>query len=149
MQSGLRSANFVRHAEVLPMLPDQLAALRREYAQTPLRRSALDADPIRQFHAWLEEALVNQLPEPNAMTLATVDADNAPWSRTVLLKICDERGFTFFTNYEGEKARHLAANPHAALTFFWAALERQVNVCGMVEKTSREESERYFRSRPL
>ncbi len=82
------------------------------------------------------------------MTLATVDASGAPFTRTVLLKICDERGFVFFTNYEGDKARHLAGNPHAALTFWWPALQRQVNVTGTVEKTSRAESEEYFHSRP-
>jgi pyridoxamine 5'-phosphate oxidase len=82
------------------------------------------------------------------MTLATVDAAGQPWTRTVLLKICDARGFTFFTNYEGAKARHLAANPCAALTFWWGALERQVNITGSVEKTSVVESEAYFHSRP-
>jgi pyridoxamine 5'-phosphate oxidase len=83
------------------------------------------------------------------MTLATVDGAGQPWTRTVLLKGCDERGFIFFTNYDGDKARHLAVNPGAALTFFWAPLERQVNITGSVEKTSREESEAYFRSRPV
>jgi pyridoxamine 5'-phosphate oxidase len=82
------------------------------------------------------------------MTLATVDADGQPWSRTLLLKVCDSRGFTFFSNYSGAKGRQLAANPRAALTFWWGALERQVNVTGTVAKTSREESERYFHSRP-
>jgi pyridoxamine 5'-phosphate oxidase len=82
------------------------------------------------------------------MTLATVDADGQPWTRTVLLKICDARGFTFFTNYDGAKARQLAGNPRAALTFWWGALERQVNVTGTVGKTSREESAAYFHSRP-
>jgi pyridoxamine 5'-phosphate oxidase len=126
----------------------QLAALRQDYSQRGLRRSELDADPIRQFNAWLAEALARQLIEPNAMILATVDADGQPWTRTVLLKVCDERGFTFFTNYEGAKGRQLAANPRVALTFWWGALERQVNVTGTVTKVSREESEIYFHSRP-
>ncbi len=128
--------------------PAELAALRQDYAQRGLRRSELDADPIRQFNAWLAEAVSHQLIEPNAMILATVDAEGQPWTRTVLLKICDERGFTFFTNYAGAKGRHLAGNPRAALTFWWGALERQVNVTGTVTKVAREESEVYFQSRP-
>ncbi len=126
----------------------ELAALRQDYAQRGLRRYELDADPIRQFNAWLAEAASHQLLEPNAMTLATVDADGQPWTRTVLLKICDARGFTFFTNYDGAKGRHLESNPRAALTFWWGALERQGNVTGAVSKVSREESEIYFHSRP-
>ena len=128
--------------------PAELAALRQDYSQRGLRRGELDPDPVVQFNAWLAEAQVRQIIEPNAMTLATVDAGGQPWTRTVLLKIYDARGFTFFTNYEGAKARHLADNPHAALTFWWGALERQVNVTGVVEKTSREESDAYFHSRP-
>ena len=130
------------------LTPSELAALRQDYAQRGLRRGELDPDPVVQFNAWLAEAHARQIIEPNAMTLATVDAAGQPWTRTVLLKICDARGFTFFTNYEGAKARHLAGNPRAALTFWWGALERQVNVTGVVEKTSREESDAYFRSRP-
>ena len=130
------------------LTPAELAALRQEYSQRGLRRSELDPDPVAQFNAWLAEAQARQLIEPNAMTLATVDADGQPWTRTVLLKICDARGFTFFTNYDGAKGRHLAGHPHAALTFWWGALERQVNVTGTVAKTSREESAAYFHSRP-
>jgi len=126
----------------------ELAALRQDYSQRGLRRRELDPDPIRQFNAWLQEAVGHSLIEPNAMTLATVDADGQPWSRTVLLKICDSRGFAFFTNYESAKGRQIAGFPRAALTFWWAALERQVNVTGSVSKTSREESEAYFQSRP-
>lgn len=128
--------------------PDQLAALRQDYSHRGLRRADLDADPIRQFNAWLGEAVAQQIVEPNGMTLATVDAAGQPWTRTVLLKICDERGFTFFTNYVGAKGRHLEANPRAALTFWWGALERQVNITGTVTKVSREESDAYFHSRP-
>lgn len=132
----------------MPLSPAELAALRQDYAQRGLRRRELAADPIIQFNAWLDEATARQLIEPNAMTLATVDADGQPWSRTVLLKICDARGFTFFTNYEGAKGHHLAGNPRAALTFWWGALERQVNITGAVSKVSVEESEAYFHSRP-
>ncbi len=87
--------------------------------------------------------------EPNAMTLSTLDSSGVLWSRVVLLKACDARGFSFFTNYEGSKARHMAGNPQVALTFWWGALERQVNISGRVSQTSREESEQYFGSRPL
>ncbi len=128
--------------------PAELAALRQDYSQRGLRRGELDPDPVRQFNAWLAEAAAQQLIEPNAMTLATVDDAGQPWSRTVLLKICDERGFTFFTNYAGAKGRQLAGNPRAALTFWWGALERQVNVTGTVTKVSSEESAAYFHSRP-
>jgi len=129
-------------------MPAQLAALRQEYSRRGLRRSELDPDPIVQFNRWLVEAVEQQLMEPNAMTLATADDDGQPWSRTVLLKVCDARGFTFFTNYESDKGRQLVVNPRAALTFWWSGLERQVNITGVVTKTSREESERYFHSRP-
>lgn len=130
------------------LTPAELAALRQDYSQRGLRRSELDSDPITQFNKWLAEASARQLIEPNAMTLATVDADGQPWTRTVLLKICDERGFTFFTNYDGAKGHHLAGNPRASLTFWWGALERQVNITGTVAKTSLEESDAYFHSRP-
>ncbi len=130
------------------LTPEELAALRQDYAQRGLRRYELDDNPIRQFNAWLAEATAQRLIEPNAMTLATVDAAGQPWTRTVLLKICDERGFTFFTNYDGAKGRHLAAHPRAALTFWWGALERQVNITGVVTKTSAAESDAYFQSRP-
>jgi pyridoxamine 5'-phosphate oxidase len=130
------------------LTPAELAALRQDYSQRGLRRTELDPDPIAQFNHWLAEATTKQLIEPNAMTLATVDATGQPCSRTVLLKLCDQRGFAFFTNYESAKGRQLAANPRAALTFWWGALERQVNVIGSITRTSREESERYFHSRP-
>jgi pyridoxamine 5'-phosphate oxidase len=126
-----------------------LAELRRDYSQRGLLESELDPDPLVQFRRWLGEAVEHQLLEPNAMTLATVDASGQPRSRTVLLKACDERGFVFFTNYESDKARELAHEPRCALTFWWAAHERQVNVTGRVEKASREETESYFKLRPL
>ncbi|MDQ3621976.1 MAG: pyridoxamine 5'-phosphate oxidase [Verrucomicrobiota bacterium] len=133
----------------MPLSPDELAALRQDYALRGLRRAELDPDPIAQFNSWLNEAAEQRLLEPNAMILATVDAESQPWSRTVLLKLCDARGFSFFTNYHGAKARHLDFDPRAALTFWWAALERQVNITGTVSRVSREESERYFHSRPV
>jgi pyridoxamine 5'-phosphate oxidase len=130
------------------LTPAQLAALRQDYSQRGLRRAELDPDPIAQFNHWLADALQQEIPEPNAMVLSTVDPNGQPWSRTVLLKICDARGFAFFTNYESAKGRQLAANPRAALTFLWVPLERQVNIAGTITRTSREQSERYFQSRP-
>ncbi len=130
------------------LTPAELAALRRDYSQRGLRRAELAGDPILQFNAWLAEAHGAQILEPNGMTLSTVDDAGQPWSRTVLLKVCDERGFTFFTNYESEKGRQLAANPRAALTFWWGGLERQVNVTGSVTMSPRDESDRYFHTRP-
>jgi pyridoxamine 5'-phosphate oxidase len=128
---------------------EQLAALRQDYAQRGLRRSELSADPIEQFQRWLNEALRAEILEPNGMVLATVDERGQPWTRTVLLKLCDSRGFSFFTNYLGNKGQQLLAEPRAALTFWWGAMERQVNIAGAVEKTSREESDAYFASRPI
>ena len=126
-----------------------LAELRREYTLAGLRRADLDADPISQFQKWFAQALAAEIVEPNAMTLATVGADGQPSTRIVLLKGVDERGFSFFTNYESRKGRELAENPKAALTFFWAGLERQISVGGLVKKLSREESEAYFAARPI
>jgi pyridoxamine 5'-phosphate oxidase len=126
-----------------------LAELRRDYSQRGLLETDLDPDPLAQFRVWLAEAVEHQLLEPNAMTLSTVDEDGQPWSRTVLLKACDERGFVFFTNYLSAKAQHLAQEPRCALTFWWGAHERQVNITGRVEKIGRSETESYFNSRPL
>jgi pyridoxamine 5'-phosphate oxidase len=125
-----------------------LADLRREYTKGGLRRTDLDVNPLVQFQKWFEQALTAQLLEPSAMTLATTDKAGQPSSRIVLLKGADERGFTFFTNYESRKGRELTDNPRAALTFYWAELERQVCVAGEVTKTSRAESEKYFGMRP-
>ena len=132
----------------MPLTSTELAALRQEYSTKGLRRAELAPEPVAQFAAWFAEAHTAELLEPNAMILATVDATGQPWTRTVLLKACDARGFTFFTNYDGAKAVQLAHEPRAALTFLWTAMERQVNVTGRVEKTSREESAAYFASRP-
>lgn len=126
-----------------------LAELRREYTLAGLRRADLDADAISQFQKWFAQAMQAEIVEPNAMTLATVAADGQPSTRIVLLKGVDQRGFSFFTNYESRKGRELADNPKASLTFFWAGLERQVSVGGTVSRLSREESEAYFAVRPL
>ena len=127
---------------------EALAALRMDYAQRGLRRADLEANPIDMFAKWLAEAHREGMIEPNAMVLSTTDASGRLWSRVVLLKKCDEEGFSFFTNYEGAKATHLAQNSNAALTFWWGAMERQVNVSGCVRKTSREVSTQYFATRP-
>jgi len=125
-----------------------LAALRREYAQGVLTEANIDRDPLRQFHYWLGEALAAQLPEPNAMTLATADREGKPYARAVLLKECDAEGFVFYTNYQSAKGRQLAENPCAALLFLWLELERQVRVEGRISQITPDESVAYFQSRP-
>jgi pyridoxamine 5'-phosphate oxidase len=125
-----------------------IADIRREYARAELTEQTVLPDPIAQFQKWLNEAIDAQELEPTAMTVATAGADGAPSARVVLLKGVDARGFVFYTNYESRKGRQLAENPRAALAFWWATLERQVNIAGEVEKLPREESERYFHSRP-
>jgi pyridoxamine 5'-phosphate oxidase len=126
-----------------------LSDLRREYTRAGLKESDLDPNPFKQFDKWFQQALAAGLPEPNAMTLATATLDGKPSARIVLLKGFDERGFVFFTNYESRKGRELAANPQAALVCYWIELERQVRISGPVSRVSSEESETYFRSRPL
>ena len=125
-----------------------LAALRQEYALDSLNEADVDPDPIRQFQRWLDEAIKAELPEPNALTLATADRTGRPFARVVLLKDCDAEGFVFYTNYRSDKGQQLAENPHAALVFLWLELERQVRVEGMVSKVSPAESEAYFHTRP-
>jgi pyridoxamine 5'-phosphate oxidase len=127
----------------------QIANMRKEYMWAGLSETEVDADPLRQFQVWFEQALAANLLEPNAMTLATATPDGQPAARIVLLKAFDESGFTFYTNYEGRKGRELAANPRAALLFFWAELQRQVRIEGTVERVSEAESDAYFRGRPL
>lgn len=127
---------------------DNLRRLRVEYSRASLDESGVDPDPIRQFRNWFEEAVAAQLPEPYAMTLATAAPDGAPSARIVLLRGADDHGFSFFTNYDSRKGREIATNPRASLVFFWHELERQVRVDGEVEKTSAEESDEYFESRP-
>ena len=125
-----------------------LNQLRVDYQKGALRKSDVAADPFEQFVAWFDEARAAKVPEPNAMTLATADAFGKPSARVVLLKDYDDRGFTFFTNYDSAKAADLAANPRASLCFFWHALERQVRIDGTVEKVSRQESADYWVTRP-
>jgi pyridoxamine 5'-phosphate oxidase len=122
--------------------------MRREYAREALGEADVDADPVVQFGRWFEQAEQAGLLEPTAMTLATATPDGRPSARMVLLRGFDERGFCFYTNYESRKGTELAANPRAALVFWWGELERQVRIEGTVSATSREESEAYFHSRP-
>ena len=126
-----------------------IADLRKSYERAELNEEASSAAPGQQFSKWLEEAIAAQLPEPNAMTLATVGSDLRPSTRVVLIKGLDERGIVWFTNYDSRKGRELAGNPHAALQFHWVELERVVRIEGRVEKISDEESDAYFHSRPL
>ena len=125
-----------------------LSALRDEYLRSGLHERDLDSDPLKQFIAWFEEARRLELPDVNAMTLATSGPDGEPAARVVLLKGVDERGFSFFTNYESDKGRDLDANPRAALLFFWGAIERQVRIVGDVARLPREATLAYARSRP-
>ena len=126
-----------------------IADLRREYQRASLSEADVDPDPLRQFRLWLDEAIRAQLPEPTAMTLATVGADGAPGARIVLLKGVDATGFAFFTNYGSRKATELAAHSAAALLFHWIELERQVRIDGTATPVSAEESDAYFASRPV
>ncbi|MGA7778187.1 MAG: pyridoxamine 5'-phosphate oxidase [Paraburkholderia sp.] len=126
-----------------------LADLRKNYSLGSLDTADVDRNPFRQFDAWFAQAVDAQLPEPNTMTLATVDSRGRPSARIVLIKVVDERGFVFFTNYESRKGRELADNPFASLLFYWIELERQVRIEGTVVKTSAAESDQYFQSRPL
>lgn len=127
----------------------QIPEMRKEYTWSGLSEEEVDADPLRQFETWLQQAVAANLPEPNAMTLATATPDGQPSARMVLLKAFDASGFTFFTNYESRKGRELMDNPRAALLFFWSHLQRQVRIEGTVERVSEDESDAYFRSRPL
>ncbi len=126
-----------------------LADLRTSYERAELVESTAHADPLQQFDLWLKEALAAGIPEPNAMTLATVGSNLRPSNRIVLIKGCDARGIVWFTNYQSRKGQELAGNPFASLQFHWVELERTVRIEGRVEKTSAEESDAYFHSRPL
>ena len=126
-----------------------LANLRKSYERAELNESASHAQPLQQFQQWLEEAINAQVPEPNAMTLATVGSDLRPSTRVVLIKDCDARGIVWYTNYASRKGHELAGNPFAALQFHWVELERVVRIEGVVERVSDEESDAYFKSRPL
>ena len=126
----------------------KVAGLRENYTRAGLAEADVVPDPVAQFRAWFEEVLAANLHEPNAMTLATATPDGRPSARVVLLKGFDERGFVFYTNYKGRKARELEANPYAALGFYWGELERQVRIEGRVNRLSEEESDAYYASRP-
>ena len=125
-----------------------VADIRKDYTLQGLSEADADPNPFKQFHIWFNQALQAQLPEPNAMTVATVTADGKPRARVVLLKNFDASGFVFYTNYKSHKGQELADNPQAALVFWWAELERQVRIEGRVEKVSEPESDEYFHSRP-
>ena len=121
---------------------------RQEYSLEGLRRKQLNSDPFKQFELWFQQACSANLPEPNAMSLATVSATGEPSQRIVLLKYFDRQGFVFFTNYESKKARQIEANTQVSLLFFWIALERQVQIAGNATKISTAESLKYFTTRP-
>jgi pyridoxamine 5'-phosphate oxidase len=131
------------------LTPPAITDLRREYARASLDERDLSHDPVVEFARWFAQAQEAQLPEPNAMTLATATTGGAPSARIVLLKGFDQRGFVFFTDYRSRKGEELAANPRAALVFYWGELERQVRITGRVSRTTAEESAAYYRTRPL
>ena len=126
-----------------------LADIRKDYILQTLQEEDVATDPIEQFNKWWDESIKSEIIEANAMTLATANTAGIPSARTVLLKAFSTEGFIFFTNYESQKGEDLAANPNAALLFFWKEMERQVRIEGKVEKISEEESDAYFNSRPL
>lgn len=132
-------------------MTQSLADMRRDYARDGLSEELAPPEPFALFHRWFDEAVQTEQPpvEANAMTLATVDAEGQPHCRVLLLKALDARGFTFFTNYDSAKGEQLLSNPRAAMTFFWPSLERQVRIEGVVEKVTTEESDAYFKVRPL
>jgi pyridoxamine 5'-phosphate oxidase len=130
-------------------MQSSVAGIRKEYSQKSLSEQTADPDPLRQFDTWWQEAVVSQIDEVNAMTLATASADGLPSARVVLLKGFSTEGFVFYTNYNSYKGRQLAENPKACLVFFWKELERQVRITGIVQRTKEEDSDAYFYSRPL
>ena len=127
----------------------KIADLRKSYERAELSEDASHADPLQQFDQWLKEAIKSEVPEPNAMTVATVASDLRPSTRVVLIKGYDERGIVWYTNYESRKGHELAGNPFAALQFHWVELERVVRIEGVVERVDAEESDAYYKSRPL
>ena len=126
-----------------------IANLRKSYERAELSEDASDADPLKQFEQWFNQAIASEVPEPNAMTLATVGSNLRPSTRVVLIKDFDQRGIVWYTNFESRKGQELAGNPYAALQFHWVELERVVRIEGLVEKVSDEESDAYFHTRPL
>jgi pyridoxamine 5'-phosphate oxidase len=141
--------NNVKGLPILVGMSTDIASLRKSYERAELSEEASHADPLQQFEQWFNEAVAGEVPEPNAMTLATVDSRMRPSTRVVLIKGFDARGITWFTNFESRKGQALAGNPFAALQFHWVELERVVRIEGRVEKISAEESDAYFHSRPL
>jgi pyridoxamine 5'-phosphate oxidase len=129
----------------MPTNPDEL---RKQWMSHGLERNTLNPDPVKQFEHWYTQAIDSGIPEPNAMSLATVDANGQPWIRTVLLKLYDATGFVFFTNYESAKAQQITANNKVGLLFPWVALGRQVKISGTAVKIPMAESLKYFASRP-
>lgn len=127
----------------------RLAELRKSYERAELSEDASQADPLKQFDQWLAEAISAEIPEPNAMTLATVASDLRPSTRVVLIKGYDQRGIVWYTNYESRKGQELAGNPYAALQFHWVELERVVRIEGRVERIGAQESDAYYATRPL
>ena len=123
--------------------------LREDYSLSTLDENDVHADPIQQFKLWLDESLKAMLPEPNAMTLSTVDSEQKPHSRIVLLKGIEKNGFIFYTNYKSDKGRDIESNPNVSICFLWKELERQVRIEGIAKKISSESSEEYFVSRPV
>lgn len=138
-----------RHNRAMSLTHTELADLRKSYERAELNEEASHTDPLQQFSQWLNEAIAAQVPEPNAMTLATVGHDLRPSTRIVLVKGFDARGIVWYTNYDSRKGQELAGNPFAALQFHWVELERVVRIEGRVTKVSDEESDTYFHSRPL
>ena len=132
----------------MPGAPLNIADIRKDYRLAALDEDTVGTDPVSFFTKWFSEAEAAQITEVNAMTLATVGADNMPHARIVLLKGVDNSAFTFFTNYDSHKGKEIAAAPHAALVFFWKELERQVRIEGIIEKLPANESDAYFNSRP-
>jgi pyridoxamine 5'-phosphate oxidase len=130
----------------MPM--SSIAEIRKDYILKSFNESDADPNAIRQFDKWWQEALSSNIPEVNAMTLATSSADGVPSARIVLLKAYNDIGFVFFTNYNSYKAQQLAENPRACLVFFWKELERQIRITGIIEKTDEKTSDEYFNSRP-
>ena len=130
------------------MNQEELQNLRQDYSAASLSETTINVNPIKQFDIWFNEAMEAKLPEPNAMTLATATHDGRPSARIVLLKGFDASGFVFYTNYLSRKGKEITKNPLGAITFFWGEMQRQVRIEGTIEKLSKEQSEKYFHSRP-
>ncbi|MFD2864003.1 pyridoxamine 5'-phosphate oxidase [Mucilaginibacter antarcticus] len=131
------------------MNQEELQNLRQDYTAASLTEKETSQTPFKQFEKWFDQAIEAKVLEPNAMTLATASADGRPSARVVLLKGVDANGFAFYTNYLSRKGKELTKNPNAAVVFFWGELERQVRIEGTIEKLGKEQSEKYFHSRPV